>query len=631
MNLPAALPAGFLAAPVSAADAGAPLRLCAVLRQPADPSSGALVSLGEEPDASRFLGCIVDAGGHPREWIEWSVQTVEPAGASSLGGTLNNLALDAAWTLRALALRDLAPRLFVETGWESNHPAPMFLDPAGGEPPATEPWELCRDDAALTAAGYPPFSGTLHRYLWTGSRAEPPRFVPIHPGAPGEETITAAFASSIPFNPAGGFLLAQTFMPLSLEAFCDALGGRAWPGLPQGRHTIPLDPVYQALRHIEEPETPSSHLFSARRGRSGRLLEVFHLKLHLLLEAVKTVRSLVAATQEPMLDFSAASFRVTLAHPASGLPFLWTARPVLVRPGTAVALTVPTAGEALRYFGPGPSGPTRYRPAEFGRAASGRCSVRLRKVNAAEAVEIEATLIAEENLPEASSDLLRLHLRVGDGVRVTLYGHLDPKEALTASETRIRTVPQVLPVEVAAALKAAEGTTVSGVSYELLPLLSSPCDLYALGVLAVRLLLVNDGNTLSSALDETLSLARQASGAGEAHGTLTERLGAYAQEDPRWSETLGPHRLLQGTPGPDLLPADLWWEALAAIVRCFPGVGPDSTCRDLGDAPSGALATVFDRLIRDLEVLTARTRSLVVIDWEQNREIRTAIQRAAGA
>lgn len=629
MNLSSAFPAGFLAAPVSAADAGAPLRMCAVLRQPADAAAGALVSLGEEPDASRFLGCIVDAGGRLHEWIEWSVQTADLPGASPLGGTLNNLALDAMWTRRAWALRDLAPRLFVQTGWESNHPAPMFLDPAGGEPPSTAPWELCRDDSALAAAGHPTYSGTLERYLWNGAASEPRRFIPVHPGAAAEETIAAVF--SIPFNPAGGFLLAQTFMPLSLEAFSDALGGCPWPGLPMGRNNVPLDPVYRALRHMEEPEAPGSHLFSARRGRSGRLAEVFHLKLHLLLEAAKSVRAMVAATQTPMLDLSAASFRVTLAEPASGLPFLWTARPILVSPGTALGLTVPTTDESLRYFVPGPLGPTRYRPAEFGRVASGRSSsVRIRKVNAAEAIDLEATLIAEENLPEASSDLLRLHLRLGDGERITLYGHLDAKEALAAGETRIRTVPQVLSVGAAAALKAAEGTSISGASYEVLPLLSSPCDLYALGVLAVRLLLVNDGNTLSAALDETLSLARQASGAGEAADSLNERLAACAQEDPRWSETLGPHRLLQGPPAPDLLPTDLWWEALAAIVRCFPGVGSDSTCRDLGDVPSGALETVFDRLIRDLEALTARTRSLIVIDWEQNREIRAAIQRTVG-
>jgi hypothetical protein len=70
----------------------------------------------------------------------------------------------------------------------------------------------------------------------------------------------------------------------------------------------------------------------------------------------------------------------------------------------------------------------------------------------------------------------------------------------------------------------------------------------------------------------------------------------------------------------------LWYHTLAAIVRLFPGLGPDSHCRDFGDAPPLALETVFNKPLEDLEKLIVRSRSLIVIDWSANREVHSAIQ-----
>jgi hypothetical protein len=645
---PATLPAGFLAAPLSPADRGAALRLCAVIRKPADPAEGALVSLGERPGASHFLGCVLDAGQRVREWLEWSVQTVDfPGGSAALRETLGNAMLDDEWTRRALAFRDLTPELFLQTGWESAHPAPMLLDPNGGEPPeALASWELCRDEAALRAAGLPSYAASLHRYLWDRGAW----FLPVSMDAPAPEApanrppkpLAELFAPAIPFNPGGGLLLARRFLPLDYEGFADALSGKAWAGPAQGRGIFPLGGAYEALRRIEEPEFAGGRLFSARRGKAGRLVESFHLKLHLLLDAAQSVRGLVAARKLPMLNLSGASFRVTLGEPATGLPFLWTAKTALVRSGVALTLTVPTAGEAVRYFMPhlgSENGPTLYRPAAFGRVASGRGTVRLRKLltppDADGAAVIEGTLVAEENLPEATSDLLCVRLRLGDSGRVTLFSHLETKDGLAIGEARFRTLPQKLPAPMVSALNAAMGAAFAGASFETLPMLGSPCDLYSLGVLAVRTLLVNDGNTVAAALDETLSLTRQAAAApANPPPPLETRLETLMKEDPRWNEALGPQRLLRAagtTPEAafDLLPADLWRRALAAVLRCFPNAGPYSTCRDLGDSPAGAPEAVFDRLILDLTTLTDHTRSLVTLDWRQNREIRAAIRLGA--
>jgi hypothetical protein len=65
---------------------------------------------------------------------------------------------------------------------------------------------------------------------------------------------------------------------------------------------------------------------------------------------------------------------------------------------------------------------------------------------------------------------------------------------------------------------------------------------------------------------------------------------------------------------------------LAAIIRCFTGLGPDSTCKDYGDAPQGGLHRVFDRLIDDLYALLTACRTLIVADYRLNSEIRAVVQ-----
>ena len=74
-----------------------------------------------------------------------------------------------------------------------------------------------------------------------------------------------------------------------------------------------------------------------------------------------------------------------------------------------------------------------------------------------------------------------------------------------------------------------------------------------------------------------------------------------------------------------IFPEDLWWDAIALIARLFPGVGPDSLCRDFGDAPPLALENVFSKPLAALEKLLVRSRSLLLVDWNYNREIRSVI------
>jgi hypothetical protein len=202
---------------------------------------------------------------------------------------------------------------------------------------------------------------------------------------------------------------------------------------------------------------------------------------------------------------------------------------------------------------------------------------------------------------------------------------------MAVGEWRIRSLPLKLPAEVVTALRAPQGYPFGKVHFELVPLLSSPCDLYSLGVLAIRTLLVNRRNPMSLAWDEALSLATQVATEHDAQIPLVDRIAKVFADNPRFAASLGPHQLLENESDAqdafNLIPPELWHQALASVIRLFPGLGPDSYCRDYGDAPPNALHRVYDRPLEELSLLLVRTRALILGDWHFNREVEHVIQK----
>jgi hypothetical protein len=211
-----------------------------------------------------------------------------------------------------------------------------------------------------------------------------------------------------------------------------------------------------------------------------------------------------------------------------------------------------------------------------------------------------------------------------------LYATADPGETSRPGELRFRTLPQQLSTKEAFAVRAVEGISVTNASFQTIPLLSTPCDLFAFGVLAARTLLTDDELTLPMALDELLSLARQTAAANDPSTPLGERVAVLMKQDPARAALLGPQRLLRdrtiAQAAAPLFPADLWWDAIAFILRLFPGACPESFCRDFGDAPPLALETVFEAPLSGLEAMIHRARALLFIDWSANREINSVIR-----
>jgi len=624
---------GYRPVPISEDDRQSPLRLCVIVRDDPDPAAGIFVLLRDAVDASIYLGCLVDAGGWVHEWIELWIQNVSHLGAmpDSSGQILTNIALDEQWKRRAAVLSRLDRSGSIEIPAASSHPLPIFFDLAVTRPmPLREgaaPWELCTDDRLLVEHDLPPYGASLARYLTVRGSGKPP-FVPAVATAPendATQTLMQAFPALIPLNPDGGLMMVRKLAPLSFENYLGLLAGSEWTGVEQGSKAFKFAGVYATLGNSETTPRAGGHLFLGRRGRAGHLAETFHLKLGLLRQAFCLVRDYIREEQTPFLNLSADAFRVSLADTGRDLPFFWTAKVSLSSP--ASALPLPAGGGPGRWIAPGRE-TSIYCPAAGSPAVRATGWVQITQITAEpEGVfVIEGGLSTQERIGTSPADLLwfRLPLPVG---RIDFYATLSGESG--PGIQRFRTLPRKLDQYQESALRSAGGTAFAAAAFETLTVQGSPLDLHALAVLGVRALLVNEETTLPAALDQLLALAG-ALPAGPPE-TLGDRIRSTVAADSRRAEALGPRRLLKSgsltcEEASAYLPAELWWDAVALLIRCLPGAAPDSFCASFLDAPESGIDAIFEPAIQALERLSMRARSLLFADWKYGTEVRSALE-----
>lgn len=633
--------------PIDESLVGQPIRLCVAVRVPPAGTPASLVLLRSAADTRVYLGAQVDADDNVREWLEVWVQTVAGLEASAAlhRDYLSNLLLDQKWAAAANLIRASDGPRFIATGWEDTPARPSFVDVAGNaiwhpiDPVTNAGLHLCTDADSLRSGGLPGYPESLHRY-WTVPRLAGQSntcFYAATPRAPETEAVRSSSSvlpfgtTLLPLNPEGGRLMVRRHAPLAFEDYVDLLGGKPWRSIVGGPGGVRLGGAYEALSDSDRLLQGDEHFFLGGRGRAGRFLETFCLRLQLIGNLVRLAQAAAAQGQLPLLNLSAESFRIELGPPVRGLPLLWTARAVLSVPGQAIALPIKSSGE--RHFLPleAPA-MTIYRPDTVGLPTRGRCTLRLRRVitDSAELTSVEATFITSERLQLTPHTLLWIKLPLAVGA-TDLYGRIDTKEGLAHGEGRFHTVPQRMEADTVRALREAEGNTFSGTPFESIPMLSTPCDLYALGVLAVRALLVNSEVSIGVVWDDILSLARQLGQKPAEDGRHGDKALRLSQEDSRWIASLGAHRLSYEPMTPEaafaLLPEELWWDTIATIARFFPVEGGIGYCRDFGDVSNDAIDKIFDRPLADLDNLVIRARGLLFSDWAANREIASVIER----
>jgi len=635
-SVPARLPANFAAGAITPDNA--PLRICIIIRTDAKPGVSPLVPIRETLDARVYLGCITDAAGAVIRYVELWVQ--DPTGLgrapAAYRNALTNHTLDERWVRMA---NDLASSdsPIITCGWESTHPAPLFLDAKTQKiiPPRDErtgaSWNLCTDESLLERKGLPAYGTTLSRHLYQPDLADTSEVLPVDliGGEPSAIKSALGLAGTpISVNPGGGLMLVTPLAECSFEHFCDALSG----------HSGEAGDADSFLRVISasalgatngKPVKQGGWLGLSGVGQTGRMIEALHVKLMLLAGAASHLHAAARRSQAPLLNITADSLRVRLTPGLSTLPLWWAAQTVLVVPGEALELPIPNT--STKYFvAPSSGGMSIYAPASIGQIAGGKGWLRLRNVSSeGDGTILEGTLSTQERLAAGTNDLLWLRLSAGP-TRIDLHATVDAGSAMATGELRLRTVPTRLTEGAVSHLRSALGVPIPDVAFELVPLLSTPCDLYSFGVLAVRTLLAGGKRSLPVALDDVLSLALHTGRDADSGRDLATRIGLAFESDKRFTESLGPQSLLVDCPDAtnafDAVPPRLWFGVLAFTIRCLTGVSPDSRCRDFGDAPAGAIHRVFDGPLEDLYALLSSCRALIVPDHALNREIRSVVK-----
>lgn len=632
---------GYAAVAVSPQEAHSAVRVCVVVRKTADPASGHFVLVGRFPGGRILLGCLCDSALRPVEWIELWLQDFSDLEKTTGAMTQTNATRDQEWELLADSLENLDPEAYITLPAAQEAASPTFIDLRSLSPRYLEMdggrLEVCRDDALLTAAGLPSYSLSNHRYGVVRNRGSDAGFVTLC-GAPDDEGKSVPLVNCLPsgakdliaLNAEGGRMLARRFAPLGLMEFCEILAGRPWRGLLNARRPCRLGGVYRGLEDAGRMRGAGLHFFSNRSGQSGRIVETLHLKLLMIEQCVRLVRADVERRQMPLLNLSAESFRVRLGATGFNLPFCWTARVVLARPGAAMALDV--ASTRTRYFqSREPAAAGIYRPEELAVPKKGNCGFRITRLLPPidEGTVVEGTFVTQERI--ALNEMIEVQVPIPGG-SVTLFGMIDPTLKPAKGEAGFRSIPLHLNADQVAVLTEVKGVSYSRVPFTVLLPLNSPCDLFALGVLGLEVLFAGSEISLPVALDRCFSLAQQLSERADRDIPLDASIRDLFAEDPRWLEILGPQHLYHAaeTMGAEreigeFLPPELWSEVVATLIRFFPGRGFFSHCQDLNDAPALALHAAFDSALRDLEALNLRTRSLHVIDWAQNLEIARVI------
>lgn len=659
IRLPGPLPSSHAAVPIfpeteAGGFSGSPMRVCVVVRTGASgggggaggaagAGGGVFEPVRETLDARVLLGCLTDAAGRVHKWLEIWVQTADAAGLRlpSAQEAVSNKQLDDRWAARAAVLDRLTPEGVLRTGFEEKHPAPVYVDIPGRQAfvpmvprnLGTGSWQLCQDEARLARAGLPAYATSLHRYLSAGGGAESP-LVPVTAGAP-TSAATKTYEEALglppeaaPLNPGGGLLMVVPHYAVGLEQYIDALAEAADGGglpslLTSASGAIGADAQRSAL--------DGALAFVTRRARLSRLPEVLFLRLRLLHDAATTVRALTGASQEPLLNLSARSFRVAMGAGAGGggVPFSWGARAVLCDPGVGVALPISSTQQRL-FVALGSSGQPIYGATSSAQGLSGVGELRLTKLMP-DGV-IEATLKIEDKIGGGARDFVWVRFGLGAG-RVDLFGMVDKSKKKAPNEVAFRSVPTRFERAVEEEIKANLGVVIHDVSYQLAQLLSSPGDLFSLAMLSIRALLVNAEQPLPVAFDEVGTLAQHLAVDYDPSRALADQVAAVLEREPDRLAALGPHRLCMGpcdaAAAARAVPMGLWSAALAMIVRMLPGAGPASTCKDLGDAPPAALERVFDPCLADLASLLDRSRSLIVADPASDAEIAEMLRKLA--
>lgn len=649
--------AGWLLAPVESGEGLVRVHV-AIDPEAADPSRP-FVTVSETADAVGFLGALADERKVAVRWVVlWLAKAPSVfLGGDGLDGPASNLEIERRWSASWRAWDSTNDASFSIGAVRPDGRYPVVLLSREGLPPkpltaGRDPTvlELCTDDGLLEANDLPAFSRSTQRFLVSRPTHGSPRFYALADGETTQGTahpvqdLMRDHRDRVLFNAGAGLLGAgpMRVTPLHAVPYFDlaailhgepprfAVPGASTRTLP-GAGNI-LRAWEDSARHRTRP-LDAGRLFGSLDAAALRNLEAAYLRVQAVADMIAAVRDATERSGQPLFNITPESFSAEVDCLTDGLPFLWQTRLRLARPGVARTFTV-DADPPIRLFSRPPStGLDSLVPTEPAIAFLAETLLLDVTDAGAGAVALKVQLVPRQPVSVAETDLLRLNLRVGDR-QIPILAR--PVRAMVGRQPfEARTMPFTPPAD--RPMRA--GAQVS-VLVETIPLEGSPHDLYALFILATRMLLAGGHPTALEQRSEseeaaTIASLRHAIGADNAREAPAQ--GALFEDAASFPPVLRPAPLAaaEGTPDawPEGISPELWSDVLRAVASLRHG-WPGCPCRDLAHFDADDPARVFDGPLGNFESLARRIRTALLGQRAIDAEIRSVAlelaQRANG-
>ena len=611
----ARIPTGFRAVPLHASSGPFGLPVCVLIRQGNDSADWELASGLNLPGWRSFLGCVLDGSELVRAWVEiWVQNSVSGDGATAQFERLTNPQLDALWSDWWAAIEKLNPSAKL-AHWKENT-RQLSLDRTRGvivtsKSASGEDWVLCRDDARLARAGLSEYSRTTKRYLASVEN--------------GQQVYREAEAESLgpnqPLNPDGGEVVVRTHPLLTLPEYLRLLNGESiFDVLPSQSDVSALI----AATTIGKENWNGSHQAFLL---SGGPAELFYLKLKLFSQAVHNVWTHLRQAQCLLLNLTPLSFAVDIAEVAD-LPWPWLARCELVRPGRAIKFEVPGVPQP-KFLAAGSQPDALFCPGGMEPRDGQTCSVRItRMLPAGEfGVSLEGSVQFAGRQLIQQADLVRLRLPFGED----FWGTVTASPG-NQTELEFKTWPRSLSDTESETVRSTPGGRFLRCWAQVIPSIGAPYDMYSLAMIGVAIFLENPNNEPAAAAGQLHDLGRAVGNTiapnasfEEISGTLLAELETVKYPRLAISNCAGRHPISRGAP---FIPSAWWAELLTVLVRLTPELGNASLARDFSPLNTPGVDAPLVEPLKQLENLTARTRSCLFANWHTNEVARVALTRA---
>jgi hypothetical protein len=433
---------------------------------------------------------------------------------------------------------------------------------------------------------------------------------------------------------------------LHYDEFCDLLGGIEEKAFNE-RYQGPAAAVGQRMR-LAQP--------AVRRQLGRRLLfdqdasgldalEMFRLKWTLFGQAVAAVQEYHRRCGAPHLRLAPRHVMVQVGEVGSGLPAHWHFETRLVSLGSPTLdlegfedppeLHVPPVGTDPLYEA------ELVRNSSFGIMQRGDFLL--------SAVE-EAGGGRAKIKGQVHHDGIGLRwLSLKDHVMVSLGHHLVADAAIDFLAVRdaakdysprvihLESLPLKLSAEKRPALEKLRGIRVPNATFRLLPALHAPCDMYSLGMLLYRALVVNDAQGIGEVALALEELRQDLA-------SLAEIECEQGQDPHFWDALLRGHRQSEvievferrnvffhehhrDPNRPNAIPKNLWHEAMAIGLRLVSQFENYSFCANHGDFDPAYPAQKIEALARRVEELGRRIDAALFALTGRNAEVRQALER----